>query len=482
MAPLSCVRVYTDPWIACPIDRVEELEPDKSTVVLGYKWQLPRTNMKNVTVSPSNYDENYPFPVGRHRVTWIGTSDSGTQKSCSFYVTVNDVTAPSVQGCPASFSDKTNSLQKKVTWKPPTFTDNVGVASVLSNRQPGFEMKTYTSLTIRYTATDAAGNVAYCIFNITLEGSTCITIPHPKNGVAMKLGLFLQLRCNPGYFFNPSPPGLPGLFQNPYYRCMGNKWVSQNDRVSILTKPPDCMAYVSYDGSFCHDGSILLQTICLNCPPGTYSEGTTNICKDCNAGFYQDEEGKTECQPCPKNFSSVITGSKSKADCKPVCRPGHYSTNNGIEPCLECPMGTYQDNDQQTYCHACPAGTNTASTGSTSLEDCLSPVRITQIIPTSEYTTYENETFSLACYIAGDPTPTVTWTKVGGSLPSSERLTVNNVYDLDLTLTGVELTISGAVVADSGDYECKATNKHGSVTKQVKIDVEAGTTPGVVSG
>ena len=81
--------VYTDPWIACPIDRVEELEADKSTVVLGYKWQLPRTNMKNVTVSPSNYDENYAFPVGRHRVTWIGTSDSGTQKSCSFHITVN---------------------------------------------------------------------------------------------------------------------------------------------------------------------------------------------------------------------------------------------------------------------------------------------------------------------------------------------------------------------------------------------------------
>ena len=85
----SVFAVFTDPWIACPIDRVEDLEPDKSTVVLGFKWQLPRTNLKNVAVSPSNYDENYPFPVGKHRVTWMGTSDSGAQISCSFYVTVN---------------------------------------------------------------------------------------------------------------------------------------------------------------------------------------------------------------------------------------------------------------------------------------------------------------------------------------------------------------------------------------------------------
>ena len=65
-----------------------------------------------------------------------------------------------------------------------------------------------------------------------------------------------------------------------------------------------------------------------------------------------------------------------------------------------------------------------------------------------------------------------------GSLPSTDRLTIKNVYDLDSKLTGVELTISGAVVADSGDYECKASNKHGSDTKQVKIDIQAGSPPG----
>lgn len=85
---------------------------------------------------------------------------------------ISDVTPPSTQNCPASFSDQSNSLQKQVTWTPPTFTDNVGVASILSNRQPGFLMDTYTSIAIQYTATDAAGNIAYCRFNITLEG-TC---------------------------------------------------------------------------------------------------------------------------------------------------------------------------------------------------------------------------------------------------------------------------------------------------------------------
>lgn len=81
--------VSTDPYIMCPMDRVENLEPEKSTLVLGYKWEHPRTNIKKVEVWPSNYDENYAFPVGKHMVMWIGTPESGIQKSCSLYVIVN---------------------------------------------------------------------------------------------------------------------------------------------------------------------------------------------------------------------------------------------------------------------------------------------------------------------------------------------------------------------------------------------------------
>ena len=69
-----------------------------------------------------------------------------------------------------------------------------------------------------------------------------------------------------------------------------------------------------------------------------------------------------------------------------------------------------------------------------------------------------------------------------GSLPSSDRLTINNIYDLDMKLSGVEYSISSAVLDDAGTYECQASNKHGSVTKQVKVGVMAGLPPGVVSG
>ena len=44
----------------------------------------------------------------------------------------------------------------------------------------------------------------------------------------------------------------------------------------------------------------------------------------------------------------------------------------------------------------------------------LAPVRITGTIPTSEHTVYENGTITLACYIEGDPTPSVKWEKVEG--------------------------------------------------------------------
>ena len=63
-----------------------------------------------------------------------------------------------------------------------------------------------------------------------------------------------------------------------------------------------------------------------------------------------------------------------------------------------------------------------------------------------------------------------------GSLPDG-RSTINEIYDLDAKLTGVEMLITGAVASDSGTYECKATNTQGTVTKQIAVTVQAGAAP-----
>ena len=63
-----------------------------------------------------------------------------------------------------------------------------------------------------------------------------------------------------------------------------------------------------------------------------------------------------------------------------------------------------------------------------------------------------------------------------GSLPDG-RSTINENYDLGAKLTGVEMVITGAVVSDSGTYQCKATNTQGTVTKQIAVTVQAGAAP-----
>ena len=54
-----------------------------------------------------------------------------------------------------------------------------------------------------------------------------------------------------------------------------------------------------------------------------------------------------------------------------------------------------------------------------------------------------------------------------------DRTTINHIYDLEAKLTGVEMVITGAVVSDSGTYECTATNTQGTVTKQIYVQVDA---------
>lgn len=50
-----------------------------------------------------------------------------------------------------------------------------------------------------------------------------------------------------------------------------------------------------------------------------------------------------------------------------ACPPG-FTSDNGIYPCMPCPVGTYSVNG--TYCESCPADTMGQSNAQSSNESC----------------------------------------------------------------------------------------------------------------
>lgn len=80
---------------------------------------------------------------------------------------------------------------------------------------------------------------------------------------------------------------------------------------------------------------------CLHCPLGTFSADLSEgQCKVCPRGFYQDQFAQAECKQCPESTYTLGEGSKSLADCQPLCAHGTYS-ETGQAPCNQCPADTY---------------------------------------------------------------------------------------------------------------------------------------------
>ena len=80
-----------------------------------------------------------------------------------------DTESPQVQSCPTeTMIQEATRFPYVLEWTEPTFTDNVGLIEVLRGEQPGKAVFTWGLFTVKYSAFDAAGNVAECIININV--------------------------------------------------------------------------------------------------------------------------------------------------------------------------------------------------------------------------------------------------------------------------------------------------------------------------
>ena len=110
-----------------------------------------------------------------------------------------------------------------------------------------------------------------------------------------------------------------------------------------------------------------LSVFAVSCSPGYYQvftsergvseEGrvahyTTSKCAICPIGYYQDQQGQTSCKMCPTGYTTLTTGVRLREGCTGKCLPGTFS-ENGMEPCILCPNGTYSVNNGSTSCINC---------------------------------------------------------------------------------------------------------------------------------
>jgi hypothetical protein len=67
-------------------------------------------------------------------------------------------------------------------------------------------------------------------------------------------------------------------------------------------------------------GSLGLQSFHLgitgNCTAGHHLDSSTNTCKSCSKGYYQDKKWQETCIKCNTEETTEKEGSDSKSDCK----------------------------------------------------------------------------------------------------------------------------------------------------------------------
>ncbi|MFN6117066.1 MAG: HYR domain-containing protein, partial [Flavobacteriales bacterium] len=129
------------------------------------------------------------FPIGTTTVTHQVTEAAGLTASCSFTVTVVDAQAPAIS-CPANINVNAGAAcTATASWLTPGMTDNCPGAIMTQTAGPvsGSIFPLGTTV-ITYTATDAAGNVSTCSFNVNIIDATAPIVVNCPSNIALNSG------------------------------------------------------------------------------------------------------------------------------------------------------------------------------------------------------------------------------------------------------------------------------------------------------
>ncbi len=159
---------FVKPVITCPADTVVSNGADSCSKTVAFAATAtgspaPQFQYK---IGPTVISSPYAFPVGTTTVKAIALN-AGGYDTCSFHVTVNDTTPPSIT-CPANISVFNDpGVCGAVVNFSATATDNCS-GVLLSYLPASGSMFPVGTTSVTATATDAAGNHATCTFTVTV--------------------------------------------------------------------------------------------------------------------------------------------------------------------------------------------------------------------------------------------------------------------------------------------------------------------------
>ena len=158
-----------------------QLPADQGSAEATVTWLAPTTE-DNVGASLlASHESGDRFPVGLTRVIYRAVDAGGNTALCTFTVNVLDQEPPRFEGCLNDLVARTRAGEDTVAvnWSAPVAVDSAdGEPRVTSSHAPG-DLFAVGATRVTYTAVDASGNTARCLFTVHVEAgarpvfSTC---------------------------------------------------------------------------------------------------------------------------------------------------------------------------------------------------------------------------------------------------------------------------------------------------------------------
>ena len=166
---LVVISDVTPPLMWCPSNFTVNMSLDHSFA--NVTWPLPNAsdNSGTVFLSQPTLKPGIYFG-GIYSVHYQATDASNNSVSCTFFFSVVDSQPPSFVSMPENivvFTSPHVNYTRNVTWFNPTARDNVNVASLLCDHDPGSSFN-FGTTTIVCVAVDTAGNSATAAFTVTV--------------------------------------------------------------------------------------------------------------------------------------------------------------------------------------------------------------------------------------------------------------------------------------------------------------------------